>query len=1582
MDKKLFNVKFSISEDIKLTLHIGKTSSEILYKKNKLKTLKNDILSGFASDKEGENIEVYLKEKELYTGSKYLCKLDTFFDDETFVDIKKDESNSFIDILFDELKVGILSLADKELQEIFRLRDNFKGRVFGDSVQIIRCAFIHQHTEYSFGDSIISVKKAAEKYEYAAAITDHGNMHGVYQFYKEMKKRGKKPIIGCEVYVETFSSNTIFDESKMDIEYSRENFHGDHMLLLAMDNEGLRNLNKIVSEANNHFYKHPNVTFATLRKYSKGIIATTACMGGTLSRGLERRNNALRYVQELYVIKSKKEDDEAKSYCYKHGLDLSFYLNLNLDDIMKATKDIWAYETKKTKAFLDEMESIFTKENFYLEIQRHKFEEEERLMNEVLKVARALGYKIVFGIDSHYPEKQDSYYHEVWRCIKNKISMDDPKRHSFNGTGYHIHTVEETVELFKDLPDALNNSLEIADKCNVTMESNGYHLPKFPLNEEDLISDDDKENQKEYFLKKVREGYRKHFAGTKYFKDKEYLDRIQYEIDIITKMGFESYFTIVSDFIAWAEDEDVFSHWRDYFPKVVTNRFLSLIKEENDIAINEALQNLDKLSKEDILALSERLNDEGFTRFVETITKDFRILVGPGRGSAAGSLIAYCLGIVKIDPIPYDLLFERFLNPDRISMPDVDVDFEDAYRENVINYTRVKYGDSCVSRIATFGTAAARAIVKDIIRVTADFNQELEKEGLVKLDEAGNYYFPDYRKADDRRKTLRAQFGNMVAKTIPQKPGITLSEALEESPDFKELYDKDFRVKQVVDNAKHLEGLSKNLSIHACGVLITDKHVSEYMPEVLIENEKLSALKGEKVKQWSTQFQAPECESMGTLKMDFLGLRTLGVIQETTQLINERINCGYYDFSNGKNFSEGLLNEIKNFSHLLEKANKLLEEKRDNLLISKDAYLLIKETLNKKTLTNFYELINVKIIFSYLETENLFISTKLAKEAIENQKMNFDLIPLNDTEVYKFISTGQTEGVFQIESPYMRSLMTDLYQDCDKEYFNGNIGFERLCDANALGRPGPMKEIPNYISNMLNPDEVEYDVPEMEAILKSTNGIIVYQEQMIKICKVLAKFSGGQADTLRKGCAKKIDSILKEYREYFIYGSVEKNILGCVGNGISEEIAISIWDKLEDFGKYAFNKSHSVAYSVNSIRTAWLSWYFPVEYFTAVLNSFVGSADKVKLYLAACRQRDIAILPPSLNKSYANFHPEGNGIRFGLYGIKNVGKASDIIINERNENGSYANLFDFILRYTRYESLKKNVMEALIYSGTLDEYEGTRLDKLNSLSSLSEIVKEIRDVRKNGQLLITDFLNVNNDYKIDVKGKEIPKQQKLSKEYEYAGFYITEHPLDGYKHYMKGKNLSLVASLKVETVNEEELDDSYEGVKQGDYVSVMGIVKGLDEMVRRSDGAKFARFRIEDASGDIEAVSYTKVYKAYRQNIVEDNIAIFRCRVEIDDYGVKLIVMSVGDIVNADMSMNIRNVYLLGSDDVNIARQQYRKVKELTKDSPGFIKVFFKEKKVHEVGEMDVDIDVLYQLYDIMNGEHNVTVNHYAETEG
>lgn len=730
-------------------------------------------------------------------------------------------------------------------------------------------------------------------------------------------------------------------------------------------------------------------------------------------------------------------------------------------------------------------------------------------------------------------------------------------------------------------------------------------------------------------------------------------------------------------------------------------------------------------------------------------------------------------------------------------MPDIDTDFEDAKRELVIDYIKAKYSPECVSRIGTIGKLAAKGIIRSIQRCEA-------KE---------------------------ISLANKICKAIPNKPGVTLKSALEDSPELKEMYDKDGEVSHVIDEAMTLEGLAKTVGMHACGMLIAPSAVNNYIPQQLLKNPATG------LPEATTQFAGAECEDQGILKMDFLGLRTLGVLREAIDDVNAI---------------------------------------RD-----------------------------------------------------ENDKINLNSIDIYDKDVYKYLSEGNTEGVFQFESAFMRSNAMQILQDINtNKKLTGRDCFNRLSDATALGRPGPMAEIPNYVAAILDNSKVKLTNTPLDDIVAPTFGIIVYQEQVMAAVKVLAGFTAGQADTVRKVMGKKLVEKLAELKEWFVNGNAEKGIPGCVNNGYSKKFAEEIWDRMAEFGKYAFNKSHSVAYTYLSAKTAWLAYYYPSIFMKATLDSFIDNNKKIKQYIAVCKQKGIKVLSPDVNKSQESFaidYTDGFSttapIRFGLKGIKSLGAKSKLVIAEREANGEFTSYQDFVKRMIGIPKFDKAAIIALILAGALDEFEGTRKNKIEALEELETLYKTEAVAKRSGQMTLfelakdlgdeelLDNINAINDIVIN-DGIEYETLYKLDKEKEFAGFYISAHPVDAYKNVFKREGAIEIINLvgddstnDIETNDEvtAEVIDNEEGETNyvDETVSIAGIIKDIDIRYTKKDSSKMKTFNIEDDTESIKCVLFPKKLQEGNNDILtEENSIVFITGklVEDESFGRQILVETVKDV--------------------------------------------------------------------------------------
>ncbi|SHK20859.1 DNA polymerase III subunit alpha [Hespellia stercorisuis] len=1113
-------------------------------------------------------------------------------------------------------------------------------------------AHLHVHTEYSLLDGSNKIKEYVARVKElgmnSAAITDHGVMYGVIDFYREARKQGINPIIGCEVYV---APNSRFDR---EIAGGEDRYY--HLVLLAENNVGYANLMKIVSKGfvDGYYYK-PRVDKEVLREYHEGIIALSACLAGEVQRYL---------VRELY--------DEAR-------------------------------KTAK------EYEDIFGKGNFFLELQDHGIPEQGIVNPRLLRMSEELGIDLVATNDVHYTYAEDEKPHDILLCIQTGKKLADENRMRYTGGQYYVKSPEEMAELFPYALQALDNTQRIADRCNVEIEFGVTKLPKFDV--------PDGLTSLEYLNKLCYEGLERRYPNP----SQELRDRLKYELNTITTMGYVDYFLIVWDFIRYA--------------------------------------------------------------------KDHGIAVGPGRGSAAGSIVSYCLEITNIDPIRYQLLFERFLNPERVSMPDIDIDFCYERRQEVIDYVVRKYGKDRVVQIVTFGTLQARGVLRDVGRV---------------MD-------------------LPYAFVDNIAKLIPKELNITIDKSLKMEPELRKLYETDEQVKYLIDMAKRLEGLPRHTSMHAAGVVISQKSVDEYVP--------LSRASDGSI---TTQFTMTTLEELGLLKMDFLGLRTLTVIQNAVDLVNRRSE----ELSGGQ-----AIPDIANIDY-------------------------------------------------------------------------------DDKAVLASVGTGRTDGVFQLESGGMKGFMKELKPQ----------NLEDIIAGISLYRPGPMDFIPQYIKGKNSQGAIQYDCPQLEPILKPTYGCIVYQEQVMQIVQELAGYTLGRADMVRRAMSKKKGDVMKMERQNFVYGNDESGVPGCVKNGIDEKVANKIYDDMIDFAKYAFNKSHAAAYAVVSYQTAYLKYYYPVEFMAALMTSVIDNPPKVAEYIYACRQMGIKILPPDVNKGEARFSVDYEeldaavaghgaaageeiqagetfdhemqsgaadhekpaaekkmlaGIRYGLAAIKNVGRpVIQAIVEDREEYGLFKNLEDFISRLSVKDALNKRCIENFIKAGALDSLQGTRKQFMSIYLQIVDHVNQEKKYAMTGQMTLFDM--VDDDQKKDFEIQmpdvgEYSKETMLSFEKEVLGIYVSGHPLEAYEEQWK-------RTISAKTLD-FQLDDEtgVTKVRDGAKEIVGGMI--VDKTIKYTKTNQTMAFiTIEDLVGTVEVVVFPRDYEKNKSFIEADSKVFVQGRVsEEDDKPSKLI---------------------------------------------------------------------------------------------
>lgn len=1059
---------------------------------------------------------------------------------------------------------------------------------------------LHLHTGYSLldGSSKIPelVRRVKELGMDACAITDHGVMYGVIEFYKACKAEGIKPIIGCEVYV---APGSRFEKGK---EKSAERYN--HLILLAENDTGHKNLMKLVSRGfTEGFYYKPRVDYELLSEYHEGIIASSACLAG--------------------IVPTKLRNGD--------------------------------YEGAKEEA--RRLQQIFGENNFFLELQDHGLSEQKFVNQGLMRISSETGIPLVATNDCHYLYKEDAEAHDVLICIQTQKNVYDEDRMKYEGGQFYVKSPEEMEEVFHYIPEAIHNTEEIARRCNVEIEFGKYHLPQYPVPEG--------YTSLSYLNKLCEDGFKKRYEGVDADTEASLRERLKYETDTISNMGFVDYFLIVWDYINFAK--------------------------ENHIA------------------------------------------VGPGRGSAAGSIVAYCLGITGVDPIRYNLLFERFLNPERVTMPDIDVDFCVLRRQEVIDYVTEKYGREKVVQIVTFGTMAAKMVIRDVGRA---------------LD-------------------LPYSFCDKVAKMIPNELKMNIEKALLINPDLKRLYDEDEEAKKLIDLSRRLEGLPRHTSIHAAGVVISKREVDRYVP---VSTSSDGAV--------TTQYTMETIEQLGLLKMDFLGLRNLTVIEKAVELVNR----------NRK------------------------KEGRDELDIEK--------------------------------------------------------IDMEDENIYLMISEGRTEGVFQLESPGMTSFMKKLRPD--------NI--EDIIAGISLYRPGPMDFIDDYINGKRNAAAIEYDCEELVPILKSTYGCIVYQEQVMQIVRDLAGYSYGQSDLLRRAMSKKKDSVMKEERKNFVYGDESKGIPGCVANGVSEQVANKIYDKMIDFAKYAFNRSHAAAYAFITYQTAYLKYYYPKEYMAALLTSVMSNTGKVSEYILSGKEMGIAILPPDVNEGEGNFTAASGGIRYGMSAIKGLGEnVTDAIVRDREERGAYKSLTDLIERLSG--SINKKGLEALIKSGALDGLAGTRREKMAVYEQVLDSISHEKHSKMAGQLSLFDIAPKDELSTLEVKMPvlgEFDVETKLAFEKEMLGVYLSGHPLESYQDMLK----SVCNASSLDFAYDEE--EGMVNVAPGKDYILGGIASVVNIKLTRNN-QRMAFITLEDLVGSVEVIVFPRDFEKYRELIEEGRKYIIAGKASLEE---------------------------------------------------------------------------------------------------
>lgn len=1087
---------------------------------------------------------------------------------------------------------------------------------------------LHVHSEYSLLDGLSRVKDLAKRAKElgmpAIALTDHGVMFGVIEFARACLGAGVKPIIGLETYL---APRRMTDK---DPQKDRNPYH---LVLLAENQTGYRNLLKIATASQlEGFYYKPRVDKPFLAAHAEGIIALTSCMAG-----------------EVPTLLMQNQFDQARQAA------------------------LWYRDT-------------FGADNFFLEIQKHEgIPESDELNQKMVAMARELNIPIVATNDAHYVRAEDADAQDILLCIQTGKTRADPDRMRMTDNGYYLKSYEEMAALFPQWPDALENTLRIAERCQVNVESKGYHLPIFDV---------PAGHTPESYLRELAEaGFRKRYPNA----DQAKWDRLNYELSVIHKMGFDTYFLILWDLCNYAVERDI---WWNV------------------------------------------------------------------RGSGASSMVAYCLGITHLDPLPNSLIFERFLNPERVTMPDVDLDYPDNRRQEMIEYTKRRYGADKVAYIITFGTLGARAAVRDVGRALG-----------VPLSEV-----------------------DTIAKMVPSGPKVRLQDAFE-NPEFKRLYETEGYVKELIDTALKVEGLSRHASVHAAGVVITDKPLVEYIP--------LARAPGgqDDTDMAVTQFPMKIVESIGLLKLDFLGLATLTQMRKAAELI----------------------------------------------------------------------------------------------EARHGVRLHFTDIPTDDPCIFDLLTRGEVVGIFQVESEGMKKTLAQMRPTC----------LEDIIAVVALYRPGPMQFIETYCRRKHGEEETQYIHPALEPILKETYGIIVYQEQILQIMRDLAGYSGGEADIIRRAISKKNDALIAEHKIKFREG--------CQRNGIPADKADQIYEAIEYFANYGFNKAHAADYAVITCQTAYLKAKYPVEFMTALLTVEKNNTEKVALFLAECRRLGIPVLPPDVNFSAIDFTIEdlepdaavrhkqahvdtactlSNGaIRFGLGGIKNVGDAAvHEIIRAREQGGPFTGLDDFCSRVD-LRKLNRRVLECLIKVGALDRF-GTRAQLLAVIDQMLAVSAQVHHAQEIGQMTLFDFMDSGpstpptiilpeqverlsgNELQDRGRVEQVSTKEMLNWEKELVGFYVSEHPLLR----VNGDWQSAVTCLCGE-IDEE---------RNGQTVVVAGVIDWIRPHVTKK-GEPMAFVRIEDIQGGIELVLFPRVYATYRDLLKPDKVILATGKVDAERGNPKIICETIRD---------------------------------------------------------------------------------------
>ena len=1111
---------------------------------------------------------------------------------------------------------------------------------------------IHCHTQYSLLDGAAHIKnlvnRAAELQLTALAITDHGNLFGVPEFYTTAKKAGVRPIIGCEFYVTPASIHDRTDRTRY------------HQVLLAKSEEGYRNLIKLssISYTDGYYYK-PRIDRETLKKYSAGLIATTCCLQGEVLQTILRKGEeAARRVFEDYL-------------------------------------DIFG-------------------DDYYVEIQDHGIEDQKKCNAVLLRWAQEYNVKVVATNDVHYVDREDAAAQDVLLCLQTGKDFNDPTRMRFDGNEFFLKSPEEMKTSLRDLEtklveESLANTREIADKCDFELPMGKLLMPHFPI--PPAYGNDMDAYLKHLVFKRAEARYPE--------MSQDIVDRLNFELEVIKKMGFAGYFLIVQDFT--------------------------------------------------------------------TAARELGVSVGPGRGSAAGSAVAYCLGITNIDPLKYDLLFERFLNPERVSMPDIDIDFDDRGRGKVIDYVVQKYGRESVCQIITFGTMGARSVIRDVARVLG-----------IPLPEA------------DR-----------IAKLIPEGPKVDLASAISEVPELKALLNhQDASIRNLMHYAQVLEGSARHTGVHAAGVIIAPGDVSQYVP--------IAVAKGKAAEEdvVTTQYDGKWVESFGLLKMDFLGLKTLTVLNDALALIKEQ--------------------------HGVE--------------------------------------------------------------------IDLDNIPLDDRKTFELFQRGETVAVFQFESSGMREYMRKLKPTT----------IDDLIAMNALYRPGPMDLIPTYIDRKHGREEVKYPHPLLEDILRPTFGIPVYQEQVMQMAQVMGGYTLGGADLLRRAMGKKKVEEMQKHRSIFIEGAAK--------NGVDEKTAGEVFDMMEKFAGYGFNKSHSAAYSVVAYQTAYLKAHYPAEFMAAAMTNEMGDTKKLAVVLEEARHLGIEMLPPCVNNSHAHFTVEGGKIRFGLGAIKGVGLgAIEALVKAREKHGPFRSLFALV-RELDLRAMNKKTLECLARSGAMDSLEGHRAQLVEALDTAIQYAQGVQAERASSQMSM--FGDARTGSSIPLPNLPMvdpwPKSRLLKEERELMGFYLSGHPLDAY-----AAEARAFATARFGDLAGQEDDTPDSGGWNRENAPVHRFCGIITEIQRRTSktGKPMLFATMEDFTGQGELVCFSNAVDKFQNYLQVDEILMVKGNTEVRGGSVKVIVQDVAPMWKV-REQYVKSIILKVPQD-GLQLTDIEQLRDLCEFNRGSVKLYF-----------------------------------------